>query len=402
MSMPPQPEQELVLLCARTRLSESAIDKIRSRAISPLDWDLVVETASRHGVLPLLYRNLRRCCPDELPAAVLADLREQFLLNTQRNLMLTRELLTLLDYMRSNQISATPFKGPLLAITAYGDVSLRQITDLDLIVFKEELPRARDCLREGGYEDLRAMDPLEEKVLLQSNCAMTLTRENPRVVVDLHWDLTPKYFFVPLDLDAMRARLTAVPLGGEMVRTFCPEDLLLILCVHGARHVWPRLDWLVGVAELLRSSALDWDAVVGRARTYKCERMVLLGLALVRRLLDAELPEPIAAGIALDRMVSKLGEEVAARLWSERDARGDFLEDTFVDELHPLMFNHWRDRARYYAGLLFSPSAADVAALRLPSWLEIAYLVIRPVRLLIRFGPRWLNHALRSPTHTAS
>lgn len=402
MSMPPLPEQELVLLCARTRLSESAIDKIRSRVISPLDWDLVVETARRHGVLPLLYRNLSRCCPDELPAAVLADLRERFLLNTQRNLMLTRELLTLLDHLRMKKISAIPFKGPLLAITAYGDVSLRQIADVDLIVPKGDLSRARDCLREGGYEDLRAMDPLEEKVLLQSNCAMTLMRENPRVVLDLHWDLTPKYFFVPLDLDAMRARLTAVPLGGEMVRTFCPEELLLILCVHGARHVWPRLDWLVGVAELVGSSALDWDVVIGRARAYKCERMILLGLALARRLLDAELPNSIDAGIAGDRVIAKLSAEIVTRLWSEGNTRGDFLEDTYVDELHPLMFKHWRDRARYYAGLLFSPSAADVAALRLPSWLEIAYLVIRPIRLLIRFGPRWLNHALRSPTHTAS
>lgn len=384
-------EHELVLACARTQVDASANAKIQTLARAPLDWDAVIETASRHGVLPLLYWNLQRICPNDVPASALGELREQFLLNAQRNLMLTQELLALLELLRTKNISAIPFKGPLLAVMAYGDLALRQIADVDLLVSNRDVSRARQVLLENHYANVHALNRTQEKIFLQSNCALTLARENPRVVLDLHWDLTPKYFYLPLNLDAMRMRLKPVLLGGAAEQTFGVEDLLLILCVHGARHVWERLDWLVSVAELVRVKAVDWDALIERARESRCERMLWLGLELVRQLLDVELPELIRQGIRADETVAALAAEIAARLWRAEESRSDFFEDTFVDELHPRLFERWIDRARYYAALLFSPSIGDTNFLRVPPLFSFAYYFIRPVRLLLRFGPRWLQ-----------
>jgi len=376
----------------------SANAKIQTLVRAPLDWDAVIENANRHGVVPLLYWNLHRRCPNDVPAAILADLRDQFLLNAQRNLMLTQELLALLAQLRDNHIFAIPFKGPLLASMAYGDLALRQIADVDVLVSKRDLPRTRDLLLERRYAYAHPMDRVQEKIFLQSNCALTLMRENPRVVLDLHWDLTPKYFYLPFDLEAVRSRLTPVALGGVSVNTFCPEDLLLILCVHGARHVWERLDWLVSVAELVRVSALDWDALIVRARESRSERMLWLGLELARQWLDAALPDAVQQKIRADRAVAKLAEEISARLWRVEKSRPSFFEDTFVNELHPRMFERWIDRARYYAALLLSPSVGDVTFFRLPLEITFVYHFIRPIRLLIRFVPRWFKGQFRSPT----
>lgn len=396
------PEQELVRLCARTKVEVSTDAKIQSLARSPLEWETVIEIADHHGVLPLLYWNLNRSCPNDVPASILADLRERFRLNAQRNLMLTQELLAVLKLFRNNNIPAIPFKGPMLARMAYGDIALRQIADVDVLVRKSELSAARNVLLEHEYLYVHTMDRIQEKIFIQSNCALTLARENPRVVLDLHWELTPKYFYLPFDLNAMQARLQPVVLGGVSVQTFCAEDLLLILCVHGARHVWERLDWLVSVAELVRVSVLDWDALIARARQSRCQRMLWLGLELGRQWLDAELSSDIQEKIHADPVVATLAAKISERFWRAEEARENFFEDTFVDELHPLMFERWVDRARYYAALVFSPSAGDAAFFHLPSPFIFAYYLIRPIRLLFRFGPRWLSGMLRMPARTTS
>lgn len=396
------PEQELVRACARAKVDASNDARIQTLTRSPLDWQTVSDTAERHGVLPLLYWNLNRICPHDVPATVLDDLREQFRLNAQRNLMLTQELLALLAQWQEHSIFAIPFKGPLLASVAYGDLALRQIADVDVLVSKRDLRRTREWLLDHRYADAHRMDRTQEKIFLQSNCAVTLGRENPRVVLDLHWELTPKYFHLPFDLEAMRSRLMSVSLGGVTLITFCAEDLLLILCVHGARHVWERLDWLVSVAELVWVSALDWDAVIVRARESRSERMLWLGLELARELLDVGLPEGIQNKIRADRTVATLAAEISARLWRAEKSRADLFEDTFVDELHPRMFEGWIDRARYYAALVFSPSVGDVRFIPLPHQFTFAYYLIRPFRLLLRFGPRWLRGFIHSPARATS
>jgi hypothetical protein len=112
-------------------------------------------------------------------------------------------------------------------------------------------------------------------------------------------------------------------------------------------------------------------------------------------LLDAELPELIRQKIRADKTVTALAAEIATRLWRVEESRSDFFEDTFVDELHPRLFERWIDRARYYTALLFSPSIGDTNFLRVPPPFSFVYYFIRPVRLLLRFGPRWLKRLVQ-------
>ena len=86
-----------------------------------------------------------------IPPAILDQLRDSFRTNLVRNEVLARELVTLLDLLRAHGISAIPFKGPTLAASAYGHLSLRQFGDLDLFVPKCDLPRACEVLVSHGY-----------------------------------------------------------------------------------------------------------------------------------------------------------------------------------------------------------------------------------------------------------
>jgi hypothetical protein len=125
--------KELLLYCAQTPIDSEIAERIRTLLQQDIDWAYLIQTAAQHGVMPLLYQSLNTTCPEAVPKANLAQLRNYFHTNAQRNLFLTKELLKLLTLFETHSIPAIPFKGPVLAVSAYGNLSLRQISDLDIL-----------------------------------------------------------------------------------------------------------------------------------------------------------------------------------------------------------------------------------------------------------------------------
>ena len=135
-------EEGLLLYCARTSLTSEDIGRARSVLESYLNWPYLVKIAKVHEVVPLLYKNLHSHFPESVPQAVLEDLRFQFQKNRLNNLLLGTELTRIIKIFSENGIRAVPFKGPNLAISGYGDLSLRMFCDLDILVCRADLSRA--------------------------------------------------------------------------------------------------------------------------------------------------------------------------------------------------------------------------------------------------------------------
>src|SRR5690348_18065815 len=123
---------ELLLSCART----TASDRLRELAATEIDWEYFFQLARRHSVVPLVYQQLERNASDLTPPNVLANFKKHYLENAARNAVLTAELCRLLERFAESNIEAIPYKGPVLALYAYGNVALRRFVDLDVIVRK--------------------------------------------------------------------------------------------------------------------------------------------------------------------------------------------------------------------------------------------------------------------------
>jgi hypothetical protein len=91
-----RPETELLLQAARVEMGPAGEERVRSLVRTGLDWGAVAREALRHGVLPLVYRNVTGACASAVPAEVREGLREQSLVQATRNLLLTCELFQLL------------------------------------------------------------------------------------------------------------------------------------------------------------------------------------------------------------------------------------------------------------------------------------------------------------------
>ncbi len=260
-------EAALLVCCGRPGEHSVAASEIRSLVRQITDWASLIRAADFHGMLPLLYWRLHASCPEAVPGEALSRLRDEFNANTRHNLLLTGELCDLLDLFESNGIPAIPFKGPVLACWLYGNLALRQFVDLDILVPPRHVSRARELLVQRGYRTYPVLTPTQEQAFLRSTYDYSFLREGGEDLVELHWAVAPRQFCFPLNYDRLWDRLQSIPLGGKQVRTLSPEDLLLILCVHGTRHLWEALGWICDIARLAHATdRMNWQEVMRQAR----------------------------------------------------------------------------------------------------------------------------------------
>ena len=353
-----------------------------------LDWQFLLRIARDHGLTPLLYYNLSRGFSDALPKAVLEQLRGDFRTNSIHALKLTVELLRILDGLSAKGIKAIPFKGPTLAAEAYGDIALRQVGDLDLLVRGADLSVAQSYLEARGYRPMHDITRVQEGKLLKSVCQLPFVRGDRRVMVELHTAVTPKAFSFPLDTERLWDRLESIDVIGKRVTALSPEDLLVILCVHGAKHIWSSLILISDVAELIRSHpGLDWPRVIRLARKTRSARMLFLGLHLANNLFDVPLTTELHEMIEKEPRLRTLASGVRDRLFSE-DLRESYSLEACKFYLR-VRERTW-DGVRFFLSMVLTPTVEDWTQLSIPPFLSLAYRVFRPIRLVGKYAGRLL------------
>ncbi|MBV9851283.1 MAG: nucleotidyltransferase family protein [Armatimonadetes bacterium] len=389
---------EILLCCARTRLESERDERIKALLQTGTDWARLLEAASQHAMMPLLYWHLSALSPPAVPSTAWKRLRDQSSRITGHNLLLAGELLALLTQFEANSIPAIPFKGPLLAAFVYDNLALREANDLDILMRRADLLRAKDLLLSQGYRPVTERTAAQEAALLRSHWEYEFVREDGQVMVELHWQITPHWEVLPkpgpspLDFECLWQRRRTIPLLGAGIAGLSPEGLLLILCVHGAKHLWRRLSWIVDVAELIRvhGGDTDWERVLADAGQMDARRMVLLGLLLARDLLAAPLPAIAERKIQADVVVQRLATQVSAWLFRPIGQRVGLSKEC---AFHLHIREKWQSRLPYLRHYLraflltmVTPNAEDRSFIRLPTSASWLYYLLRPMRLAGKYG----------------
>jgi len=388
-------EIDLLLSCSRMSMNAERAERVGTLLRNEIDWEYLLHTSISHGVVPLVYRSLTSTCPEAVPEGTMRELRDYFYANALRNLLFTRELLKILSYFNAHRVPAVPFKGPSLAESVYGDVSLRQFCDLDILVPRQHVVRAKEILISQGYVPEFPLTRTQEASYLESHYHYDLRHSDGRTLVELHWRIVPKYFSSRLDAERFWEYLEPISLGGKEVLAFSPEDLLLILCVHGSRERWARLEWICDVAELVGvHKRMNWQRVMDRARRLGSERMLFLGLFLASDLLGAVLPEKVLRTVQGDPAVKSLGRQVCERLFRGATAPSGHLEGLLFhlklrDDAWELIYYCFR-----YACQVMTPTRLEWESLPLPDLFFPFYYVLRPVMLAGRYGIELWNRVL--------
>jgi hypothetical protein len=285
------------LLCdflAGRKIAEARLGKL-----SPADWQILADRALRFKVEALFYREIKsRNFPVELvPLVVRNRLKAAYRNLATRNTSLFFDVLNVLKSLADQQLPVIALKGLALAKNIYGDIALRPMSDMDLLLKEEDLVRAGRILLALGYkQDFPAWESM-----LKTYHHLPSFKNKSGTIIELHWNIVTPDSSVKVDLDGLWARARLIKVDHVEVRVFSPEDLFLHLCLHACFHLQTGLDLIpfCDMAGLIKTATdkIDWQTVIARATNWGARKCVYLMLLLVRELLGAAPPEQIISEI---------------------------------------------------------------------------------------------------------
>lgn len=344
-----------------------------------LDWNRLIGLAERHRILPFLHDGLRSAKIDDVPSEPWQRIHKKYLSNAVINSALVEETTRLQKLCRTHEIDVLPFKGPILAKALHGDITYRTCDDLDFLVRRQDIDKAREVLLDDGFVPHLEMTESEQSRHRRAGWEYMLRHPDLGYLVELDTYTGPRFHTFELPPDEIFEDPVAVCLDNEVVHTVNPEATLLMLYLHGSRHQWDRLVWIADVLAMWRSFPnMDFERVMARARELGVQRMLLLGHAVARAVARDEEVLPICTAIENDGVVPSIVESCIAG-WTQgpRAAHSGMGFQLAIRE-------RARDKIRYFVGIACTPSYSDWKVVRLPDRLCLLYYLIRPFRLLLK------------------
>lgn len=275
-----------------------------------VSWPALLRLAADHGVIPQLSAALRAYGLEAHPPTdLVSQVREMQRERALSTLKLAAELFRLTRLLQEAALDFAAVKGPTLAVRAYGHAGAREYGDLDFVVRHRDVLRVHEVMTAAGY---RSEVPLQtirsEKIPGQ----YLFVKTPEQLIVEFHTERTMRYFPRGLPIEDFLVRRRCVDVDGRDVPALAIEDELILLCIHGSKHLWERLSFVADVSRLLAGQKdLNLQACFATARQIGAERMLSTGLLLARDLLGAPIPTGISTKLSVDKPVVAIASRIA-------------------------------------------------------------------------------------------
>lgn len=297
-------EWALLLECAKPQPDPQRLDELLR---APIKWASLIAFGEIHSVLGLTAARLINYDENVIPADSRESLRAWRRAFTLFTMNLTAEMFRLFDSFAAAGVAALVIKGPVLSARCYGDPGLRQYGDLDLIVRDKDIQHSTELMIRLGYEPVVPLTAIHAKKIPGE---YVFRQSSTKLLVEFHTELTFRYHPRPLPVERLFERQARVNIDSHQVPALSPEDELILICIHGAKHFWEQLSYIADVAAFVSRQELDWARVQSAAEEVGGERMLYLGLRLAADLLKAPLPENVGVLVRSDRTVGRLAGQI--------------------------------------------------------------------------------------------
>jgi hypothetical protein len=302
-----------------------------------------------HAIEPVLYHRARELgVLDTLPAWLRAILQQSYYRWTALNLAQEAELVRLVQALHGAGVAVILLKGAALLRSVYGQIGLRPMVDIDLLVHAADFERVRAVLTRNGYREHPSPRRWECEHHVKFSGPGT---QAPGLLLEVHWRLSDKADLadrLPLADLWRRAEPAGAPYrGAAQVFDLC--DTVLHVTLHIAEHAGlaqlRRLADLHLLASRLSGSEGSWLTLAERAVLYDLHLVLAAAFQETTCWFGTQVPEHfwrmLAAGLP-------------PSLFAERAYAQCRLREQFTFQIEELLAQRsWPGRIRYVAATLF-------------------------------------------------
>lgn len=327
-----KPEDELVLLCARTQVDKKTEERINELVQNNLNWNYIIISSCKNKVNKLIYHHLNKICPQKIPVKYSKILSENFHKKGKYKLFQSAELFRILKLLESNNITAIPYKGPILAHLAYRNLALRKLDDTTLIININDIQKTKEIFQSQGYELKYKPDPQKEQLFIRS-VREYIFLNNKGFQIKIKWNYLKNSFSSPYDLENLW-KSKKLKFGSFEYYNPSLEDLLLILCIESAKMQWSRLRYISDIAGVIQNSNnINWTDILNKSKKYRLEKIMFINLYLTKKFLGIKYPNKILNKINSD-FVKNTSNQIISKLFNDEEyqlkIRREHYENAFL------------------------------------------------------------------------
>jgi len=310
-----------ISLCKLLIQSDSAVGP--DTAITPapsIPWDPVIQAARLHGLDAVLYQHIVQAgLRDEVPEKPFEQLHHAAQVNAAHNLVFLWEAGSIFKALQAAKIPVMVLKGLYLLEHVYRDVSLRSMSDLDILLRKADIPKALPILEALGYQPTTYFDSHDENIDIKHVPPLL---KGDDLYLELHWALLEENEPFSIDTHGLWERAVPAHIAGIDVLALSLEDLVLHLCLHLAyqHHLQLGLRGLYDIALVLgqQLAEVNWEAVTQRAKAWRAERVAALTFRLLELYFDTPIPEVVYEHLLSKPIPDEIFDQAREKLLSRK------------------------------------------------------------------------------------
>ncbi|MDR4499312.1 MAG: nucleotidyltransferase family protein [Candidatus Scalindua sp.] len=341
------PEEQFITYCLRSELGDAGNGKFSEVDFSSLNWDVVYERSMRCGITPSLYKIIQKKLPaceiSRIPKYFVEKVKFAYIATSIKNKGQIKSLVEVLKVFQNAGIKVILLKGSHLVQFVYKDLGFRPMSDIDIMVKKDDMHKAVELLFQMGYGLLGESNDAQEKMICIRELIKSYDRHMPTLChrkgikkLDLHWTLPDSP--VSVDIEGIWNRALTEEINGTNVLVLSSEDLLLHLSFHASikhRFNYYGMKQLCDIATTINKNGIDWDKLILNSEEFGAEKCLYLTLRLSKEILDARVPETILQSIKPDFINEKIVIEAQKRVFSRKSIKPAFEIISYHDKLTP-------------------------------------------------------------------
>ena len=378
-----------LIACCQTDPSDDDINFILTYLSQLNSYQSLISAATQHGIVPLVYKTIKELSQNTSDSSYhteyltldtfLSELKPFYLSIAQNNMLMSGELIKIMHLLKEHDIESLAFKGPTLAQMAYGDITLREYADLDILVKKEDIYKVDTLFKEHNYERSIKLTTRQEKLWIKLKHDLGLYNPKNNILFEIHWSLMDEDYPIQMDTSAFWLNPKAIYINQQEIKTFSTEDLLLYLCIHGSTHLWERIEWIKDIDMIIQTQPLDWDHILRKAKNLYIETIFDLGIYQANELFGTDIPTSIMERISHEKKLPSLSNYIQKR-W-QKDRREDIFGTLQRTLAYLKLFPNFKAQISYLHKILLKPTLNEYDYIELPTGMYWAYYLVRPYLL---------------------
>lgn len=290
------PIEQLLLKASVIRVSAPDIAVWEHLASRIYDWDMFVSRADAAHLSPLLSKTLAGLADGVVPRQVLKRLTASYHAVLLANVRMYSLFEELVGAWGAVGIEVIPLKGIHLAEKVFGDIGLRHLSDMDLLVRPTDLQTIIEKSSLLGWK-VKEMHHHSTYFKAEFGSYHPFKLLKGGTVVELHVHVHGPGSAFAINIDDYWQRATPGRLSGCDIHQLEATDMLQHLCLHLYKHLQAmelKMSSFCDIRELLRQQPLmDWDVLMERSSRYGIDRHVGAVLFLCREFWGCDVPDVV-------------------------------------------------------------------------------------------------------------